>query len=91
MADLHPITEQQLDKYEALANAATRGPWSRWEKRQPAEVVDSDGYSIGRIWTGVDADFIAAARTAVLALVAEVRSLRPPSEQESAGTYAIEK
>ena len=68
--------ELDLDAIEARVNAATDGPW--------------EAYPDGLVWTKVprigdpvsgsvlpeDAEFIAAARTDVPALVAEVRRLR---------------
>jgi hypothetical protein len=70
------VTAQQLDEYEALINAATPAPWSLWRQGQPAEVIDTEEQSIGRIWQRGDAEFIAATRMAAPALVAEVRTLR---------------
>lgn len=70
------LTAQEVDEYEALLNAASPGPWRLWQKRSPAEVVDPDDISIGRIWTELDAVFIEASRTMGPALVEEVRRLR---------------
>lgn len=70
------MSDQDLDEYEARLNAASPAPWRRWENRTPTEVVDPDDFSIGRIWTGPDADFIVAARNKGPALLNEVRSLR---------------
>lgn len=68
------MTEQELADLDALAAAATPGPW---------EQIDSRAYSSGTGLqvclcneTDADAAFIAAARTAVPALVAEVRRLQ---------------
>lgn len=72
----HAVTDQQLSEYEALAAAATPGPWRLWRPGQPAEVIDTEEQSLGRIWQRVDAEFIVAARTAVQPLVAEIRALR---------------
>jgi hypothetical protein len=69
-------TDQELREYEVLARAATPGPWSLWRQGQPAEVVDAEEQSIGRIWQRADAEFITAARMAVPALAVEVRTLR---------------
>jgi hypothetical protein len=82
------VTDQQLSEYEAVARAATPGPWRLWRQGQPAEVVDVREESIGRIWQREDAEFITAARAAVPALVAEIRSLR--SEGRAAATLAQE-
>lgn len=78
-----PLTDQQLSGIEARANAATPGPWctDSWEIYQGAE------YEAGAEWIGetcragemddsrADAEFVAAARTDVPALLAEVRRL----------------
>jgi hypothetical protein len=82
------VTDEQLSEYEALARAATPGPWRLWRQGQPAEVVDTEEQSIGRIWQRADAEFIVAAKTAVLALAAEIRSHR--SEERAAATLARE-
>lgn len=97
------MTEQELAEYDALANAATPGPWFLHGKRADYEddfvwaprdqSADSpyhplaqqlaEGYGIESVchvaasenWDA-DRAFIAAARSAVPALVAEVRRLR---------------
>jgi hypothetical protein len=74
-------TELDLDAIEARANAATEGPWVAhpdglvWTERPiPGDPVSGS--------TEVeDAEFIAAARADVPALVAEVRRLRAELEQ----------
>lgn len=78
------VTEEKLQALETLGRAATPGPWVvdsvRWSQepeiplRGPggvllASVVDDDGGT-------ANADFLAAAREAMPALVAEVRKLR---------------
>lgn len=70
------MNDQDLDEYETRLNSASPAPWRRWENRTPAEVVDPDDISIGRIWTGPDADLIIAARNKGPALIDEVRTLR---------------
>lgn len=79
---------KQLDDWEALAKAATEGPWvARQDKKRPDRCL---GIHIeGKLWDEVvttdsgiygpdmpTAAFIAAARAAVPALVEEVRRLR---------------
>jgi hypothetical protein len=78
------LTEQQLTDIETRANAATAGPWctDSWEIYQGTE------YQPGAEWIGetcragemddsrADAEFVAAAREDVPALLAEVRRLR---------------
>jgi len=71
------VTDDDLEEYEALTNAASPAPWRRWRANHvPAEVVDPDDISAGRIWTGPDADFIIASRTIGPALAREVKQLR---------------
>ncbi|WP_265560780.1 hypothetical protein [Streptomyces hygroscopicus] len=86
MTDQTPLTDQQLDEIDARAKAATPGPWctDSWEIYQGTE------YEAGAEWIGetcrgrveglaqdrADAAFVAAARTDVPQLVAEVRRLR---------------
>lgn len=77
VSDAVPITDEQLAEWEALAEGATEGPW---------HVDDVLGWSIdgasGQYVAEVsgrhdpNAEFIAASREAVPALVAEVRRLR---------------
>lgn len=78
------MKQDELDRLEALAKAATPGPWyqvyegsSDWTVYGP----DDDVKSVANLhrWHQVecpDAAFIVAARDAVPALVAEVRRLR---------------
>jgi hypothetical protein len=78
------MTEQELQAIEALAAAATPGPWEAGNDIGEGEVYGVDGYAVvgaaAQAWTRREVDantrFIAAARTAVPALVAEVRRLR---------------
>lgn len=92
------ITEAQLDEWARLAEEATPGPWygadqvrpSPEERAIPASVLDSGRSAIFRaVWLidnkrwNRDAAFIAAAREAIPALIAEVRRLRAtPSPRE---------
>lgn len=72
------ITQEQLEQWRALADAATPGPW---ELKNYGKSVYLAGPAIediiGRIQfhAGADAAFIAAARAAVPALLAEVERL----------------
>lgn len=84
MTDPKPLAEEQLADIEARATAATPGPWctDSWEIYQGAE------YVAGAEWIGetcragemddgrADAEFVAAARTDVPALLAEIRRLK---------------
>ena len=82
------VTDEQLAEWEALADAATTGPW---ESSGPWERVAEDVVTVApvepfptvwicRLGVGADSDadaaFIAASRVAVPALIAEVRALR---------------
>lgn len=81
------MTPADLDRWEALAAAATAGPWKAGLNGGIALVVSHD-FGPGRLprqfradcghfdQDRADAAFIAEARTAVPALVAEVRRLR---------------
>ena len=76
------ISEQQLAEWEQLANEATEWPWEYgddagdcYHKRY--EIYDGEMCLIcPEIVSKNDAAFIAAARTAVPALIAEVRGLQ---------------
>lgn len=77
------MTEEQLAKLERLANAATPGPWETNEDWTHEIHASGRGILIGNVPRGPepygragDAAFIAASRSAVPALVAEVRRLR---------------
>lgn len=69
------MTDEQLNEIESLAAAATPGPW-----RQDRWSVWADQYgptvSRARAMNLADAAFIAASRSAVPALIAEVRGLQ---------------
>ena len=81
------MTQQELDALKALADAATPGPWESeltggcytvWGK---ADAMGYDGivttdYLNPRLDDSSNAAFIAAARAAVPALLAEVERLR---------------
>lgn len=88
-----PLTEQQLADIETRANAATPGPWctDSWEIYQGTEYEPGISMWIGETCRGTtspeqdssDAEFVAAARTDVPALLAEVRRLRAESERRT--------
>ena len=78
------MTNEELDRLEALAKAATPGPWyhvyegsSDWQVYGPHDDIKPVA-SLHRYHAPScpDAPFIAAARDAVPALVAEVKRLR---------------
>lgn len=76
------ISEQQLAEWERLANKATEGPWYAYEGRDYSEISLNDGTTprLAKPLALVgskheDAEFIAVAREAVPALIAEVRKM----------------
>lgn len=78
-----PLTVERLTEIEARANAATSGPWctDAWEIYQGTEYVPGISFWVGETCRGTadleqdraDAAFVAAARSDVPELVAEVR------------------
>ncbi|WP_319052627.1 hypothetical protein [Streptomyces europaeiscabiei] len=78
-----PLGAERLAEIEARADAATAGPWctDAWEIYQGTEYVPGISFWIGETCRGTselgqdraDAAFVAAARSDVPALVAEVR------------------
>ena len=77
------MTQQELDALKALADAATPGPWEEvaesgewWITSASDETASL--YVIPDTWlmNQADVDFIAASRTAVPALLAEVERLQ---------------
>lgn len=75
------ITSEELEAIEALANAATPGPWTRDFYGR----IESPTIHVVRGQGGckmhVDAEFIAASRQIIPALVEEVRRLRTALEK----------
>jgi hypothetical protein len=70
------MTEQELQAIEALAAAATPGPWTVVDEDYlKPTIIGGDNVGDGYVIRSADAAFIAAARTDVPALVAEVRRL----------------
>lgn len=79
------MTEKELSEIEARANAATPGPWSTFvccfgilhvAKDAHSSAEHQAGDCDGSMATDEDERFIDRAQADVLALVAEVRSLR---------------
>lgn len=81
-----PLTTQQLDEIEERANAAAPGPWCLCDDY--SDVLTPDGYQLASYAATADGEFIAAARTDVPALLAEVRRLR--AELEAAQRLAVD-
>lgn len=94
------LTPERLDELDALANAATKGPWEwsmyattpyslQWSIQPGVLIADGlDGTPDGDEIDRANAAFIAASREAVPALTAEVRRLR--GELAEAKRQAIE-
>lgn len=81
------MTDEQLQEWSVLAEAATPGPWKSGWNWQDTISDGKSAWGEGPVHVGeklsqvapqaiADAAFIAAAREAVPALVAEVRRLR---------------
>lgn len=87
------ITEDDLERWQALCDAATPGPWKLWNGWGPAEdgkyrvcgigpdnsgtgITASDWPASDVAGRAEDLEFVAIARTALPALIAEVRRLR---------------
>lgn len=92
------MTEEELARLEALAAAATPGPWTERldETRPDWRRVYGEGRDIAYMppWATTvepDAAFIAAARTAVPKLVAEVRRLREFTACQKCGGRILQK
>jgi hypothetical protein len=74
------MTPEQLATWRQLADAATPGTWavdyiSNLVSTDDQETIDNGWQQICEFWGDDDAAFIAAARTAVPALLAEVERL----------------
>ena len=82
--------ELDLDAIEARAEVATPGPWTikRGGVRSSEWLLDPDLDGWGHIDFEADAEFIAAARSDVPALVAEVRRLQAERDEARAGYQA---
>jgi len=93
MGNAMTITDSELDRLEALASAATPGPWhddqgswvysSNPDACRAFAMMNAEdtarfyvGACIGESMGTADAAFIAASRSAVPKLIAEVRALR---------------
>lgn len=94
------MTNDELDRLEALAGAATAGPWAARPDRcgvfhtvddaRGCSVLDwHDGPNEPTFRMQADAEFIAAAREAVPALVAEVRRLTKERDEAMALATAM--
>jgi len=74
------MTEQELAELDALANAATPGPWGCTDEGEYGVFVEEFSTFVAEClgrknYAMTNAAFIAAARTAVPELIAEVRRL----------------
>lgn len=77
------ITNDELDRLQAVCDAATPGPWEfLWplhivtKKMDMSQVATGDVETICEAVDETDGEFLVAARTALPALIAEVRHLR---------------
>jgi hypothetical protein len=70
------MDQRRIEEIEGLVSRATRGPWRLHRAGAPAEVIDPEGLSLGRIWTRPDAELIVQAPAVLTELLAEVRRAR---------------
>lgn len=77
------MTTQELDALQALCDGATPGPWDSTLTFRDRYYIKTPSYGVrdfccltGDLERKVDADFIAASRTALPELIAEVRRLQ---------------
>lgn len=79
------MTNEEITRLRALADAATPGPWKRdvseldvfaVDRGLPQTIVSANDYGISVQQTMCDIAFIAAARTAIPALLDEIERLR---------------
>jgi len=80
-----PVTEEQLAKWEQLAEAATRGPWhveplTGRDSHLSNVLTKPGGAELLEYCPPPDAEFCAAAREAVPALIEEVKRQRAAAE-----------
>ena len=84
------MTDAELDRLQVLADAATAGPWGTIPPGGPNGAFWGICNRLGMIvamrltTSKADAEFIAASRDAVPALIAEVRRLRTDTEWTTA-------
>lgn len=85
------MTEEELSRIEALANAATPGPWEVSDSEplngciwSVGPICGYDGDALGLRVGDPNADFVAAAREDVPKLIAEVRRQRAELERTKA-------
>ena len=84
------LTDEKLDELQRLSDAATPGKWKRGRDSASAYVFDAKGAWICTASRSVaDASFIAASRTALPALIAEVRRGRGEAEKARAEVEAL--
>ena len=82
------ITKEQLAEWQRMTEAATEGPWRlMWDYTRygcPIFMKDGDS-SAPKDWAEADRGFIATAREAVPALLAEVERLQGDLQRLGAG------
>ena len=73
------MDDDELDRLDALAQAATPGVWRvdvMFFDESPERTVEAESACVAEWVDDADAAFIAASRTAIPALIAEIRRLR---------------
>ena len=79
-----PIDPKQLEQWKNLASAATPGPWRSRESMGAATLTKDSGALLAAgqgFFEPEDAAFIAAARSAVPALISEIERLRAVADK----------
>ena len=80
------MIDVELDAIEAMANAASRGPWASVLSSEGVHIEDDDEQVVAsQLATEQDATFIMAARSDTPALVAELRAARKRLTDMTAG------
>lgn len=87
------MSTAELDELERLADDATPGPWKEFTANKGSDLSETFVHGPDKRWLARDfepfnARFVAAAREAVPALIAEVRRLQAG---EKRAEYAIER
>lgn len=88
------ITPELLAAWRAVTEAATPGPWKAYHGKYWSAAEDSEDREIGTFPADEHgdacSDFIAAARTAMPALISEVERLRAENERLEAELDSLE-
>lgn len=85
------MTAQELDALQALCDGATEAPWRAIINREVEQFrVSNSSWGVCETMNDSDAQFIAASRTAMPALISEVRRLTAESDARLTGLRECE-